>query len=202
MAYCVKTAISSLHCSSHLSRASYPVRGSPQAAASNIRLYFYLQYTMHMQSFLIWKKKTSIRITLADNIMAHSTSVNTLFWTFFFLLSLSSIYTAFHFFILISLFIYNIVIFKAETNSHSQICYKQVFFYTFYNSRCNCTQNLMMACYQPRAKCQPSHTLPVSETSCGIVEVHQSGGQYHTATTREKMPPDIPSYSSISCPIS
>lgn len=46
------------------------------------------------------------------------------------------------------------------------------------------TQNLMMTPHQPRANCQPPHTLPVSEKSCGFVEVHRGGCHYHTATNR------------------
>lgn len=80
MAYCVKTAITSLHCSSHLSRASNPVRVGPRAAASNIRLCISICNILCTCIFFSFEKKkqTSIR-TSADNIMAHSTSVNTLF---------------------------------------------------------------------------------------------------------------------------
>lgn len=46
----------------------------------------------------------------------------------------------------------------------------------------NHTQNLMMTPHQTRANCQPPHTQPVSEKSCGFVKVHRGGRHYHTAT--------------------
>lgn len=65
----------------------------------------------------------------------------------------------------------------------------------------NHTQNLLMTPHQPRANCQPPHTLPVSEKSCGFVEVHQGGRHYHTATETHLMCSDILSYTSHSCPM-
>lgn len=44
------------------------------------------------------------------------------------------------------------------------------------------TQNLLMTPHQSRANCQPAHTLPVSEKSCGSVEVQRGGRHYHTHT--------------------
>lgn len=63
------------------------------------------------------------------------------------------------------------------------------------------TENLMMTPHQPRANCQPPHTLPVSEKSCGFVEVHRGGRHYHTATKAEEMQFDIPSHTSLPCRI-
>lgn len=56
-------------------------------------------------------------------------------------------------------------------------------------------QNLMTTTHQPRANCQAPHTLPVSEKSCGCVEVHWSG--CHHQQTRCILTYPAPPYFSV-----